>query len=285
MTFAQLALTRKPLVTAIVAMICIFLGYATLGRTFAIELQSAYVGEALAGFATALLLLLLLSRTALGRSIGVTSGPAHWGNRWWVPALAMTPIAAVNCLVDDVQWQALEFDLERLAHYALRVSNSGFFEEVSFRGAIFLILYSAWGGTRTGLQKAAATQALLFGLLHLTSLASRDLGYVAYQICFATLIGYGFAGLVAYARSLWPAIALHALFNAAGGIDYFFAADDYVFAPETLSTKVIVIGAFLVFGALPGYWCLKRAPLSNAEAPRPVTVATELSARARETRR
>jgi membrane protease YdiL (CAAX protease family) len=113
----------------------------------------------------------------------------------------------------------------------------------------------------SGLQRAAVTQALLFGALHLMSFTNRDLTYVLYQVCFASMGGYALAGLAAYTGSLWPAIVLHASANASGNFDNFFAGPGHVFHSDTHLSFSTVVGTSLVFGVLPGYWCLKRARL------------------------
>lgn len=251
-------LSKQPLASAVIAMGLVFVVYATLGQTLAIALHSQIVGEALAGFTTALLLLWVLSASGAARVREVLASPETGNRRWWLPVIAMCPLIAVTWLADAVDTRALEFSFGRLGIWALRNAKSGFFEEVWFRGVIFLILQRAWGTTGRGLHKSALVQALLFGALHLMSLTNRDLPHVLYQCGYATLIGYGFAGLVAYCRSLWPAIVLHASFNAAGGIDNFFAGSGYAFPEEGLPTMIAVLCAFLVLGALPGYWCLQR---------------------------
>ena len=263
MRFARYLLDRQPLISAFITLVLAVIVAGTLQRTFTIGLDAPAFGRDAGESRHGLDRLAFVASASSGRAAGITARPRTWGKYWWLPVLAMCPLMAVSYLVDSVDWNDLRFTAGHAIAWALRIFHSGFFEESVFRGAIFFILYRAWGSTRTGVHKAALTQALMFGALHLTSLMNRDLSYVLYQICFASLIGYGFAGLVAYSRSLWPAIVLHGSLNGAGSIDNFFAGPGYVFPEETLGTMVLVVGAFFVFGALPGYWCLQRARLAG----------------------
>jgi membrane protease YdiL (CAAX protease family) len=256
-------LNRQPLLSAILTIAPVFFTAAVLSGPILALVHTRRTADNLAKLRTAILLGLVLGRIRAYKGFGIETPMRQWQPGWWIPALAMTPLAMPTVLMDKVNWGALEYSSRHAFDWFAHLCSSGAFEEIWFRGACFYILYRVWGSTRSGLQRAAVTQALLFGALHLMNLTNRDLVYVLYQICFAGLAGYAFAGLAAYSRSLWPAIALHAAVNAMGSFDNYFAGPDYVFHADTILSLSTVIGTFFVFGALPGYWCLKRAPLSD----------------------
>jgi membrane protease YdiL (CAAX protease family) len=78
-------------------------------------------------------------------------------------------------------------------------------EEMFFRGFLF---HGLWA--RIGFWPAALASGLLFALIHVSSSE-----YIGLIIPF-TIIGTLFAWLVARTGSLWNAVAVHFLFNAAG---------------------------------------------------------------------
>lgn len=260
MRFANHLLTRQPLILVLITIVLFFVTAGMLRWPLAAAVDSQATADNLAKLCAAVLLGLVLARSKSCRNPGIAVPISQWRKGWWVPMLAMTPCLLPRFLTDDVEWAALQYSSRHAFDWFVWLSSSGFSEELLFRGACFCILYRAWGATRSGLQRAAVTSALLFGALHLVSLINRDLTYVLYQVCFASLIGYAFAGLVAYTRSLWPAIVLHAGINGLSGIDNYFAGPGYVFQPDTHLALIAVVGTFLVFGSIPGYWCLRRAP-------------------------
>lgn len=263
MRFATYLLNRQPLISVLITIFLFLIAAGILRRPFLSVVDSQSTADNLAKLSVAILLGLFLVRSRSYRVPGIALPMGQWREGWWRPMLVMAPCAFPRFLTDQVNWHALQFSARHAFDWLVWMSSAGFSEEVLFRGACFGILYRAWGTTCSGRQRAAVTSALLFGVLHLMSLTNRDLTYVLYQVCFASLIGYAFAGLVAYTRSLWPAIVLHAGINGLSGIDNYFAGPDYVFRPDTHLVLIVVVGTFFVFGAIPGYWCLRRAPLSN----------------------
>jgi membrane protease YdiL (CAAX protease family) len=255
---------NQPLVCAIFLVLGTLVLAATLRNLLALRLDGALL-EAGARLGAALLLLMILARGTSLEVPAIAKPPSQWGERWWLPTLAMAPLILPRYVADAADLSGLTYSPKHARDLLLFSASSGFFEEVLFRGACYTLLCRAWASTRAGLHRSAATQALLFGLIHFSNLASHDLAYVLFQFCFATLVGYGFAGLTSFSRSLWPAIVLHTAINAVGNIDNHFADPGYNFPVDTPLTMIAIIAAFFVFGALPGYWCLQRVPLT----PRP----------------
>ena len=91
-------------------------------------------------------------------------------------------------------------------------------EETMVRGLVLIAMILAWGSTKQGQLKAIFFSSLLFGLIHLINLMIRPPGVVLVQALIVTLPGIFYAALVLTYRTLWPAIVIHWLGNAAVNI-------------------------------------------------------------------
>ena len=108
---------------------------------------------------------------------------------------------------------------------------------------------------------AAFVQALFFGAAHLANLYHMPALDVIAQVIFATMIGFGFAGLVYMTKSLWPAIIVHSFINGASSMNEYlqpgFEMDD---GPGLVGYAIIIVLFFLA-AALPGGLYLKNTNL------------------------
>ncbi len=261
MKFIRYLLNRQPLASVLIVIVLVSVTTFTFFATIAALIGARALAQTSAMSLTGLLLLLVLVSSGASRAAGIDTRPQDWGRHWWAVSAVMAVLVLTNLLLDQVNVAALVFTASHFIDWLCQAMATGFLEELWFRGACFYLLYRAWGSTRRGVFKAAAVQALLFGLLHMGNLHRSDLSHVLYQCSWATCIGFGFAGLVAYCRSLWPAVVLHALINAAGSVDNFFAGPDYSFPQTSTLTLQLAVLLFFLFAALPGFWCLNRAPL------------------------
>lgn len=261
MKYLKYMINRQPLISVLVVIVLVavvLFGFFILSVSL---VKTPSLAQAGAMSLTGLILLLVLFRSGASSAAGISLSPGEWGRYWWTVSLLMSVLVLTSFLMDRVNVEALVFSYRHALEWILQNMATGFLEEVWFRGVCFYLLYRAWGSTRTGLFKAAATQALLFGLLHLANLHRSDLVHVLYQTGWATFIGFGFAGLTAYSRSIWPAITLHAFINAASNVDNFFAGPGYIYPEFSMSKLIIANVLFFIFAVLPGIWCLRRAPL------------------------
>lgn len=86
----------------------------------------------------------------------------------------------------------------------------GVFEETLFRGVLFHGLRQ-----RLGPGAAVVMSALLFGGFHLVNAVfGQSLFLTVIQIATATALGLFLAAIVLQTRTIWPAVALHALWDA-----------------------------------------------------------------------
>lgn len=214
-------------------------------------------------YAASFLILGLLLKLGWAKDAGITTPMRDWGRKWGFAAIPMLCIGLINFTAVDTG--KLEFNLTAAVVWVLDNLAAGLFEETVLRGLCFYILYRAWGQTRRGLYSAAITQATVFGLLHMLNLRHEPTVDVGAQVIFATLIGIGFVGLVAYAKTLWVPVIVHTLINASGSLNEFFLPG-YVDAGGSIGGYTAAIILIFFLSTLPGLWCLKKAPLAKPDS-------------------
>ena len=125
-------------------------------------------------------------------------------------------------------------------------------EEAMFRGLTLLAMFLAWGSTPKGLVKAALLSSLLFGLIHLFNIVELPIEVVFLEVLVAAMLGFLWAAITLATRSLWPAIILHWLTNAAVnlkllGINNFQETFSMHLARAFFFIPLVVFGAYLIW--------------------------------------
>lgn len=212
----------------------------------------------------------------LGVSVGVllliwglgwlgASGIARLG-RWpaWLLALGgmiYFTCASLYSLYGRVafDWSLLRLPASQatvLRHLAVAVS-----EEVLFRGLVLYVLVRVWGHTRPGMIGSIAVTSLIFAGLHITQVFTHGASFAA--ALFLTLetlmISIWWGVLVLLGGSIWPAVVLHLVVNAAVAVQGLSVP---MVEPNVLAYRQ-VLGFSIVLGAL-GIVLLATA------APKPV---------------
>lgn len=201
--------------------------------------------------------ILFLLRSGWAKEAGLTTPVSEWRRHWLWVMLPMLALALLNFVFTDLS--LVEFSPVRVSAWLLFNVSTGVFEEVLMRGVCFYALYRAWGRGRSGVFKAAIAQALIFGLAHLTNLYHEPAMNVIAQVIYATLIGFGFAGLVYFVGSIWPAVIVHTAINSAGTVNYYLIEGYNNVSEITVMSMMVVIVLFVLFAALPGALCLRKA--------------------------
>jgi membrane protease YdiL (CAAX protease family) len=202
--------------------------------------------------------------------IGLTEKYKNWPKKWWVATIPMSLLALINLI--SIDSSLIVFDIEKLTRLIFVNFTTGFFEELLLRGFCFYLLFKAWEHKPNGLFKAAIAQAVIFGLAHLINLTIASPLDVISQVIYATLFGIGFAGLIAFTRSLWLPIWIHTLINTASGFGFYFIPD-VVIEPTNLGTYIVGIIAISLFCAIPGLFLLRSAnrKVANKNQDKPPT--------------
>jgi membrane protease YdiL (CAAX protease family) len=203
-----------------------------------------------------LILLALLYKGNQLKAVGFSVPFREWHPNWWRAAIPISLIGIINLL--SINWPLITFDGVRIAGWLFNNLTTGVFEELLLRGICFHLIYTAWKHRKNGLIKAALAQALIFGIAHLVNLKENPTIDVAAQVIYATLLGIGFAGIVAYSKSLWPAIGIHSIINAMGDINGLFI-DGYVASSGNAANYAVAIIVIFLVATLPGLYMLRQA--------------------------
>jgi membrane protease YdiL (CAAX protease family) len=146
-----------------------------------------------------------------------TSGMSRLGDRWsWL----LTSVLGIYLI--SVELYAFTGDASPVVAtsplgiaYLVATLPGALMEELLFRGLVLTAMLLAWGHTRQGVAGSVVLSSLLFGTTHLINLLVRPAGVVIFQAIVVSLPGILYGALVLRTRSLWPAIVVHWLTNAA----------------------------------------------------------------------
>ncbi|NNF46829.1 MAG: CPBP family intramembrane metalloprotease [Desulfofustis sp.] len=182
-----------------------------------------------------------------------------WHKKWLWATLPMLALGLLNFTA--VQWGQLDWSPIRVSAWLASNLSTGIFEEVLMRGFCFYLLLRAWGQTKKGVYLAAIVQALIFGVAHLGNLYHMPALDVIAQVIFATMIGFGFAGLVYMTKSLWPAIIVHSFINGASSMNEYMQPGFEMDGGPGLAGYVFIIVLFFLLATLPGGLYLSNTSL------------------------
>lgn len=217
-------------------------------------------------YSVSAILIALMLKLSWARDAGITTPYDGWHHRWWLATIPMALIAVINLLAND--WGAAEFTLGSTTLWVVENLGTGIFEETMLRGVCFFILYQAWQSKPHAFMKAALGQGLIFGLLHLLNLVYNPVGETLMQVIYATLLGIGFAGLVVFTRSIWPAVIVHAVINLLGSAEDLMPEVAVSAADDAMNLSGYLV-AFAIIGLLstaPGVWFLRKADKLRVQA-------------------
>ncbi len=216
--FKNFAIQRPVLFGFVLILIYAFLATVTFPVHFLFPDNEVgqYYGDAISKLISFLVFLLILWRFGWLRISGITRPGNVW--IWLVVAglLAYKFLSELYAFTGDI---SLVFPNSKLA-----IANTVYYfpaslvEETMYRGLALTAMILAWGDTKQGQIKAILLSSLFFGIIHLFNLINRPLGVVLFQAVVVTLPGILYATIVLASRSLWPAIIIHWLTNAAVNI-------------------------------------------------------------------
>jgi len=252
----QVLSKQKPLIfTLLLVVTCIGALYSSQLLNIENIFYQDIVSSLIKNVITFGLLIMIIKFNWLNRSLLMTP-IKNWHSKWWLASLPILIVALLN--IASIDFTLLSFDFVKATGWLYTNLSTGLFEEIMLRGICFAVLYAAWKERKNGLMLAAICQALIFGLAHYVNLTKTPFLEVSVQVTYATFIGIGFAGLVAYSRSLWPAIILHTIINACGSVSLYFLPG-YVATEPSIETYAVILVVIALTCALPGYLLLKKA--------------------------
>ncbi len=103
--------------------------------------------------------------------------------------------------------------------YFFTCLTTALFEELVFRGYVFMILLEKWHATTRAIFLSTVASSAIFGLSHLFNLfmGASPLNTLL-QVGYSFLVGGMCAIVLLKTGSLWYAVLLHAIYNFAGGV-------------------------------------------------------------------
>lgn len=92
----------------------------------------------------------------------------------------------------------------------------GFFEEMAFRGVVFLSILKRNPKSRSWAAASVVISSVIFGLVHMINLFESSPGAVFLQIGYSTLIGAMCSVVLVKTANIWLCVLIHGIYNFAG---------------------------------------------------------------------
>ncbi len=103
--------------------------------------------------------------------------------------------------------------------YAAVCVSVGLFEEMAFRGCIFMAVLGRKGKRTVDVFWAIVISSVIFGIVHLLNIiAGAGIGSVVLQVGYSFLIGGMCSVILVKTANIWYCVILHAVYNFAGGV-------------------------------------------------------------------
>lgn len=207
-------------------------------------------------YAVSITLITVMARMNWAAPAGISGSVRTWHARWPLAMIPMMLIGLLNLIGND--WGSVTFTLPNTTAWVVQNFGVGLFEEVLLRGVCFYILARAWREQSNGLMKAAIAQGLIFGLLHFLNVSENGIVETTIQVVYATLLGVGFAGLVVFTRSIWPAVIIHTFINLMGSSEDLMTNPPEGGNPD-IGGYLIAIALITLLSTLPGTLFIRKA--------------------------
>ena len=154
-------------------------------------------------------------------------------------AIAINNFPFVSVIGGDAY---ISFEFTEMLLYACLCLFVGGFEEIAFRGFLFMLFLGKREKTTVSAFFAILFSSAVFGLIHIVNLfGGAGLGSVILQIGYSTLIGALASVVLLKTKNIWYCIALHALYNFCGGIVPSFGGGKIWTVGEVVLTSVVSV--------------------------------------------
>ncbi len=137
-----------------------------------------------------------------------------------------------------------------LIWFAAECLAIGLFEELAFRGVIFLMFAEKRHTTRKGLFWSLILTSAVFGAVHLVNvLMGAGIGAVILQIGYSFLIGAMCSVVLLKTRNIWLCVLLHAIYDFSGTLMPTLGAGTWWDTPTVVFTAALAVAtaAYLVW--------------------------------------
>ena len=118
----------------------------------------------------------------------------------------------------------------------------GLFEELAFRGVIFLMLAAGRHTTRKGLFRSLILSSAVFGGVHLINIfMGAGIGPTILQIGYSFLIGAMCSVVLLKTRNVWLCVVLHAVYDFCGNLMPTLGTGTWWDTPTVIFTAVLAV--------------------------------------------
>jgi membrane protease YdiL (CAAX protease family) len=242
---------RRPVVFGLVVTVSLLVVYVAAGIVAALtttEAAGQRVVEALARLGGAAACGWIVWRVGLAANVGLIRA-GTWGG-WLIVALVLAFQMPIQLFAFFGSLTVPVADWTLPSAVALNGAAAGVLEELAFRGLLLFGLLRAWADSPRRVLKSVALSCVLFGAAHFIRLPmGAPVAEVSLLVLDAAISGIFYAGIVLYARSIWPAVAYHVVPNAMVGA---FAAATPGFS-ETVGAWVPILVSEIPVVALGVY--------------------------------
>ncbi len=203
----------------------------------------------LIGAAIALLIMLYSS---LGNVLKIRAGGLGRAILFTLPCwlIAINNFPFIALITGEAQLSASAGDI---ALYAIQCLCVGLFEELAFRGCIFLFALDGHRKSTLDLFIAIVISSAIFGVVHLVNvIAGASIGSVILQIGYSFLIGGMCSVVLMKTGCIWHCVLIHAVYNFCGGVVPTLG-DGRIWNTPTIILTVIVslaVAAYVIISLL-----------------------------------
>lgn len=136
----------------------------------------------------------------------------------------------------------LNADFASIAFFALICLGVGFFEEMAFRGCVFMLALKSRTQSRAKIFLAIFLSSVVFGLIHFVNVFfGSSPAAVLRQIGYSALIGALCSMILLLTRNIWLCVILHASYNFCGGLIEGYGIGTQWTIAEIIFTAVIAV--------------------------------------------
>ena len=159
--------------------------------------------------------------------------------------IAINNFPFVSYLMGDCK---IDADLSSILFWALICVGVGFFEEMAFRGCVFMLVLKSRTQSRAKIFLAVFLSSVVFGLVHFLNVffGSSPLA-VLRQIGYSALIGALCSMVLLLTRNIWLCVLLHASYNFCGGLIEGYGSGVQWTSAEIIFTAIIAVVVALYF--------------------------------------
>jgi len=245
---------RRYLKTHIIAAVLVF---CIVDGVILFLMRSPNPDSAAEGMLPRLIMIVILGVLLPWLGLFKTAGLQKKG--FWNSLLLGLPLIIVSLLVllGSLRNRGNFLGLPTVLIYSLNMLIVGIHEELLVRGFVLNAMLKRWQSSRSGVIGSVVFSSGIFGLLHLTNLASASVADTLAQVIYSIFIGVFFASIFVRTRNIYGLAFLHAF------VDWCFYFVVTCFQTSSSSAKsdpLIIILVSLVFFAT-GLLYLRRSRL------------------------